>query len=100
MNALLVLMALEAAAPWFNGNAAQMACTVLPLLMTVQLTQRRPSLHSWLPLSSVMVMVLRALEAAAPFWMGTAALMVSTVLPLLMTAHLPSIKISVMLYVI
>merc|ERR1719361_2778307 len=33
-------------------------------------------------------MELSALEAAAPMWAGTAALMACTVLPLLLTAHL------------
>merc|ERR1712203_307521 len=44
------------------------------------------SLQRWLPLSSVMER--SALEAAAPMLAGTAALMVCTVLPLLLTAHL------------
>merc|ERR1711934_1131268 len=63
-----------------------MACTVLPLLLTAHLWQRRPSSQRWLPPSSVMEPL--ALEAAAPMLAGTAALMACTVLPLLLTAHL------------
>merc|ERR1712154_396863 len=82
-------LAKVAAAPMLAGTAALMACTVLPLLLTAHLLQRRPSLPRWLPQSSVMEQ--SALEAAAPMLAGTAALMACTVLPLLLTAHMLNI---------
>merc|ERR1712083_326936 len=80
-SSVMELSAQVAAALMLAGTAALMACTVLPLLLTAHLLQRRPSLPRWLPLSSVMEQ--RAL--------GTAALMACTVLPLLLTAHMLNI---------
>merc|ERR1711929_1086 len=80
------LNAQEDAAHMLDGTAAQMVCTVLPLLLTAHLLPRRQPLPRWLPTSSVME--LNAQEDAAHMLDGTAAQMVCTVLPLLLTAHL------------
>merc|ERR1711885_105772 len=89
LSSVMELPALEATAPMLAGTAALMACTVLPLLLTAHLCQRRLILSKWLPLSSVMV--LSALLVAAPTLAGIAAPMACTVLPLLLTAHMLSI---------
>ena len=72
-----------------DGTAAQMACTVLPLLLIAHLLPRRQLLKRWLPTSSVME--LSAQEDAAHMLDGTAAQMVSTVLPLLLIVPMPKI---------
>merc|ERR1711912_2579 len=84
-NSVMVLNAQEDAVHMLDGTAAQMVCTVLPLLLTAHLLQRRFLLLRWLPQSSVMV--LSAQEDAAHMLDGTAAQMACTVL-LLLTAHL------------
>merc|ERR1719481_1128693 len=76
------LSAQEDAAHMLDGTAAQMVCTVLPLLLIAHLLPRRQLLKRWLPTSSVME--LSAQEDAAHMLDGTAAQMVSTVLPLLL----------------
>merc|ERR1719312_988619 len=50
----MVLSAQEDAAHMLDGTAAQMACTVLLLLLTVHLLPKRQPLQRWLPISSVM----------------------------------------------
>merc|ERR1712130_988971 len=77
------------AAHMLVGTAAQMACIVLPQLLTVHLLPRRLLLLRWLPTSNVME--LSAQEDAVHMLDGTAAQMVCTVLPLLLTVHMPKI---------
>merc|ERR1719342_350623 len=79
----------EDAAHMLDGTAAQMACTVLPLLLIAHLLPRRQLLKRWLPTSSAME--LSAQEDAAHMLDGTAAQMVSTVLPLLLIVPMPKI---------
>merc|ERR1712130_80152 len=76
----------EDAVHMLDGTAAQMACTVLPQLLTVHLLPRRPLLPRWLPTSNVME--LSAQEDAVHMLDGTAAQMACTVLPQLLTVHL------------
>merc|ERR1712136_573971 len=91
-SSVMELNVQEDAAHMLDGTAAQMVCTVQPLLLTAHLLQRRflllrrQTLSRWLPTNSVMV--LNAQEDAAHMLDGTAAQMVCTVLPLLLTAHL------------
>merc|ERR1712197_317176 len=86
---VMVLNAQEDAVHMLDGTAAQMVCTVLPLLLTAHLLPRRQPLPRWLPTSSVMV--LNAQEVAAHMLDGTAAQMVCTVLPLLLIVPMPKI---------
>merc|ERR1712111_12416 len=81
-SSVMVLSAQEDAAHMLDGTAAQMACTVLPLLLTAHLLPRRQPLQRWLPTSSVME--LSAQEDAAHMLDGTAAQMACTVPPLLL----------------
>jgi len=48
------LSAQEDVAPMLDGTAAQMACTVLPLLLTAPLLPKKNNLPRWLPTSNVM----------------------------------------------
>merc|ERR1711914_33459 len=88
-SSVMVLNAQEDAAHMLDGTAAQMVCTVLPLLLTTHLLPRRQPLPRWLPTSSVMV--LNAQEVAAHMLDGTAAQMACTVLPLLLIVPMPKI---------
>ena len=72
-NAILGLSVLEDVAPMSDGIVAQMACTVLPQLLTVHMFQRRLLSPRWLLTSSVME--LNAPLAAALLKAGSAALM-------------------------
>merc|ERR1712113_1227713 len=69
------------------GTAVQMACVVLPLLLTAHLLQRNKHLPRWVPTSNVK-MEQNAQEDAVPIKIGTAVQMACIVLPLLLTAHL------------
>merc|ERR1712189_70582 len=89
ISSVMELSAQEDAAHMLDGTAAQMACTVLPLLLIAHLLPRRQLLKRWLPTSSVMV--LSAQEDAAHMLDGTAAQMVCTVLPLLLIVPMPKI---------
>merc|ERR1719308_504279 len=80
------LSAQEDAVHMLDGTAAQMACTVLLLLLTVHLLPRRLLLPRWLPTSNVME--LSAQEDAVHMSDGIVAQMACTVLLLLLTAHL------------
>merc|ERR1711915_387796 len=69
-----------------DGIAAQMVCTVLPLLLTVHLLPKRHLFPRWLTTSNVKE--LTAQVDAVHMLIGTAAQMVCTVLPQLLTVHL------------
>merc|ERR1712038_239494 len=82
------LSVLEVVAQKPTGTAVLMACTVLPLLLTVHLFLPKRNLLRWLPRLDVDQMRLSVLRDAVPKPTGTAVLMTHTVLPLLLTAHL------------
>merc|ERR1711970_1634356 len=71
-----------------TGSAALTTCTVLPLLLTVPLSPRRPSSLRWPRTGSVDLMRPHAPLAAALRPTGSAALTTCTVLPPLLTAPL------------